>query len=58
MSDVERFLIGKDATLVSYVSWGRQNLDFDVATYFSSDIPPSNLITSVRAIVQHDGIIM
>ena len=55
MNDVERFLLGKDATLVSYVSWGRQHLDIDVATYFSSELPPSNLITSVRAIVQHDG---
>jgi ADP-ribose pyrophosphatase YjhB (NUDIX family) len=53
MDIVANFLKEKEPVLVSYVSWGKQDLDFDVASYFSDDYPPSKLVTSVRAIVIH-----
>lgn len=54
MSDVTDFLEDKQPALLSYVSWGRQQLDFDVASYLCSRIPPSDLITSVRGIVSYE----
>ena len=48
------FLADKKPALISYVSWGHQQLDFDVASYLSSEIPPAELITSVRGIVQYE----
>ena len=52
MDDAERFLAAKSPALVSYVSWDRQDLDFNVASYLCTELPPSDLITSVRGIVQ------
>lgn len=54
MSGAASFLSDKQPALVSYVSWGRQQLDFDVASYLSTDIPPADLITSVRGIVLYE----
>jgi ADP-ribose pyrophosphatase YjhB (NUDIX family) len=51
MSVADSFLVDKRPTLVSYVSWGQQQLNFDVASYLSTDLPAPNLITSVRGIV-------
>jgi ADP-ribose pyrophosphatase YjhB (NUDIX family) len=51
MNRAAHFLADKTPVLVSYVSWGRQGLDFDVTSYISSEIPPKELITSVRGIV-------
>lgn len=58
MSIVVRFLADKRPALVSYVSWGRQRLDFDVASYLSNEIPPPELITSVRGIVLYGDCIV
>lgn len=52
-SAADIFLADKQPELVSYVSWGRQQLDFDVASYLSSETPPLDLITSVRAVVRY-----
>lgn len=54
MINVASFLADKRPVLVSYVKWGRQSLDFDVASYFSDEIPPTDLVTSVRGIVLLD----
>ena len=54
MSDVASFLADKKPALVSYVCWGRQQLDFDVASYLSKGTPPLELITSVRGVVLYE----
>ena len=45
---------------MSYVSWGRQGLDFDVASYLCKETPPGDLVTSVRGVVlyQHYVVVM
>lgn len=55
MDLITEFLSGKKPNLVSYVSWGQLHLDFDVASYLCSEYPPSELVTSVRAIVVHQN---
>ena len=53
MDEVTAFLADKKPHLISYVNWGRQHLDFDVASYFSDALPPATWVTSVRGIVIH-----
>lgn len=54
MDVVAKFLTDKQPTLISYVNWGRQHLDFDVASYLLPQVPPAALVTSVRGIVVCD----
>ncbi len=59
MNAVAIFLENQTPALVSYVNWGRLHLDFDVSSYLTSDLPPIELITSVRGIVQfNDSIVV
>ena len=55
MKSTSTFLADKQPALTVYVSWGRQGLDFDVASYLYNDIPPEQLVTSVRGIVRYQG---
>ena len=47
------FLKNLQSVLVSRVNWPLQSMSFDVASYLDQKIPPEQLITSVRAVVQY-----
>lgn len=55
---VADFLADKNPALVSYVSWGRQGLDFNVASYLSNEMPPKDQTTSVRGIVLYNQLVV
>ena len=53
--DLHRFLASLKPLATVEIFWSRSGQRFSVASYLSTRLPPAEFITSVRAVVSHDG---
>lgn len=53
MTELQHFIESKTPESTSYVVWQAQGFDFDVASYLSIEVPPKELITSIRGVVRY-----
>ena len=56
--DLHRFLASLKPLAAVEILWSRSGQRFSVATYLSARLPPAEFITSVRAVVNHDGMLV